>query len=143
MAEADHPTALPAWPRSTPAVLVVAGLHAIPVSTAVRAGDRRLVFALALSRATLARLRADPRAALALLAEGAAFTAYGEARVVREALEGTPSVAALELRVERVQDHLASSRTEILAGVRWRWADERAQAADAAVMAELDELARG
>jgi hypothetical protein len=130
------------WPPGTPGVLVVAGPHAIPVSTAVRAGDRRLLFALARSRETLDRLRDDPGAALALLAEGVAFTAYGEAGVVRESLQRAPTVAALELHVERVQDHLAASRAEILGGVQWRWGEESAGAADAAVMAELEELAR-
>ena len=37
---------LPHWEQGTPGVLCVAGPHAIPISTAVRGSDSRLVFAL-------------------------------------------------------------------------------------------------
>jgi hypothetical protein len=124
-------------------VLCAAGPHAIPVSTAVRASDHRLLLALAAGRETLARLRADPAAAFCLLGEGLAFTAYGEARVVRERLEAAPSVTAVELRVERVQDHLADGRTVMLDPARWEWADERAREAEPAILAELELLAVG
>jgi hypothetical protein len=134
---------LPSWPLRAAGFLVTAGPHAIPVSTAVRAGDRRLVFGLARRRETLARVRADPRAGFALLAEGMAFTAYGRVEVVREQLEGAPSVAALELRVERVQDHLADGRTEIVTAPSWHWTEESAAEADRAVLAEIEALARG
>src|SRR5205807_8647451 len=77
---------LPDWEPGTPGVLCVAGPHAIPVSTAQRTSDRRIVFALGRERATLARLREDPEAALCLLGRGVAFTAYGRAAVVREEL---------------------------------------------------------
>ena len=133
---------LPEWERGTPAVLCASGPHAIPVSTAVRAGNDRLVFALAASRETLTRLRGDPRAAFCLLGEHVAFTAYGQAGVVREELEAAPSVAAVELRVERVQDHLADGRTVMLDGARWEWADERAREAEPGILAELERLAR-
>src|SRR5205085_9645901 len=102
---------LPEWPRGTPAVLCAAGPHAIPVSTAQRAGEERIVFALGHGRDTLAILREDPRAALCVLAEGAAFTAYGRVQVLREELAAAEHVAALELEVEHVKDHLADSRT--------------------------------
>ncbi len=141
MARGD-PTALPEWKPGTPAVLVVAELHAIPVSTATRAGDRRVLLALGRGRETLARLRARPEAALCVLGAGVAFTAYGRARVVREELEGVP-VAALELAVERVQDHLADGRTVMLDGARWRWDDPDAAAADARVIEVLGRLAAG
>ncbi|HLL86775.1 MAG TPA: hypothetical protein VK387_05650 [Thermoleophilaceae bacterium] len=134
---------LPEWPTRTVGVLTAAGPHAIPVSTAVRAGDDRLLLGLARRRRTLARLREDPRAAFAVLAEGIAFTAYGRTRVVREQLERAPAVAALELRVERLQDHLAEGRTEMLAAPEWRWAEDEAREADRAVVAELEALARG
>ena len=81
---------LPRWRQGTPGVLVVTGPHAIPVSTALRAGDRRLLFALGRRRQTLARLRQDPRAAFCLLGAGAAFTAHGRGTVLREALEEVP-----------------------------------------------------
>jgi hypothetical protein len=128
---------LPHWEPGTPAVLSASGPHAIPLSTAVRAADDRIVFALAHSRETLRRLREDPRAALCLMGAGVAFTAEGEARVIREELEASPHVAALELRVARVHDHLDGSPTEMLDGARWRFSTDEAGAADAGVRAEL------
>jgi hypothetical protein len=122
-------------------VLCATGPHAIPVSTAVRADDDRIIFALAATRDSLARLRRDPQAAFCLLGRGAAFTAYGSAALVREQLDAAPSVAAVELRVERVQDHLADGRTLMLDGARWDWADARARETEPAIMAELEGLA--
>ncbi len=130
---------LPDWRQGTPAVLCVAGPHAIPVSTAVRLGDDRLAFALGRGRETLRRLQAEPRVALCLLGTEVAFTAHGTASVVRE-LEAAP-VVGVELRVEDVQDHLADGRTEMLDGARWRWLDPKAAGADPAIVAELASLA--
>ena len=131
---------LPDWQPGTPAVLCVQGPHLIPVSTAARAAPDRIVFALARRRDTLARLRDDPAAALCMLGAGIAFTAYGEAGVLRDELDASPHVAALELRVSRVQDHLADGRTEMLDGARWRFTSDEATSADAAVRAELAAL---
>jgi len=75
---------LPEWEVGTPAVLIVAGPHAIPVSTSIRRGDDRVVFALGRRRETLTRLRSEPGAALCVLGRGVAFTAYGRT----EMLEG-------------------------------------------------------
>jgi hypothetical protein len=133
---------LPQWDAGTPATLTVHGPHVIPVSTAVRAGDDRLVFALARRRDALARLREDPSVALCVLGAGVAFTAEGEASVVREQLDASPHVAAVELRVRRVHDHLADGRTEMLDGARWRFTSEEAREADAALRRELAEMAR-
>ena len=133
-------TALPEWRQGTPGVLCVAGPHAIPVSTAVRGGDRRLLLALGRGRETLARVRAEPRAAFCLMGEAVAFTAYGAAAVVREELDAAP-VAAVELRVESVQDHLADGRTLMLEGARWRWIDERSRESEPRIVAELRRLA--
>jgi len=127
---------LPHWEPGTAGVLCVAGPHAIPVSTATRVGDDRLVFALGPRREALARLRSDPAAAFCLLAEAMAFTAFGMARVLREQLDSAP-VAAVELRVERVQDHLVDGRTEMLSPPGWRWLDEKAAATDPQIRAEL------
>ena len=132
-------TTLPEWPQGTPGVLCVAGPHAIPVSTAVRAGDRSLLLALGRGRETLARLREDPSVAFCLLGPGLAFSAYGRAQVVAEELEAAP-VTAVAVQVDRVQDHLADGRTELLDGARWRWSDERAREADPAIVAELRRL---
>lgn len=131
---------LPQWEEGTPAIVAVAGPHAIPVSTAVRVDGRTIRFALAHSRATLARLREEPRTALCLLGEGLAFTAYGPAAVLLEELESAPSVVAVELSVERLQDHLADGRTEMLDGARWRWLDEKSAAAEPRIRAELARL---
>ena len=136
-------TALPDWPAGTAAVLAVAGPHAIPISTALRAGDRRIVFALGRRRETLARLRNDPAVALTVLAAGLAFTAHGRASVVAEQLPDAPPVVAVELQVERVQDHLADGRTEMLDAPRWRWREQRADEADARVRAALTAFIAG
>src|SRR4051794_17877665 len=98
-------TVLPDWPQGTVAILATAGEapHAIPVSTALRAGPRMAVFGLAQRRESLARIKADPRAALTVLAAGdVAFTAHGRAAVLDEVAEG---VVAVRLDVERVQEH--------------------------------------
>jgi hypothetical protein len=131
---------LPEWEPGTVAVLSVAGPHAIPVSTAVRLSGDRIAFALGVGRETLARLREDPAAAVSLFAAGLAFSAYGIARVAREKLECAPHVAGLELRVERIQDHLEGARTEILGPVSWRWTEKEAAETDEAIRMELTAL---
>jgi len=127
---------LPEWEVGTPAVLIVAGPHAIPVSTSIRRADDRVIFALGRRRETLTRLRSEPGAALCVLGRGVAFTAYGRAFVVRDELDCAP-VAAVELRVERVQDHLADGRTEMLAGARYEWRDEEAVRSESRIRQEL------
>jgi hypothetical protein len=134
---------LPHWERGTPAVLCAAGPHAIPVSTAVRAGRGRVLLALGGRREMLRRLRAEPAAALCVLGRAVAFTAYGRARVAREGLESAPDVVAVELRVERVQDHLADGRTQILDGARWRWTDDRLAESEPRIVDELEALGTG
>lgn len=136
------PGALPHWERGTPAVLCASGPHPIPVSTAVRAGDLRILLALGGRHDTLARVREEPRAALCMLGAGHAFTAHGAARVVADSLEAAPGIVPVELSVERVQDHLADGRTEMLDGARWRWREERYAESDRAIQAELERLAR-
>jgi hypothetical protein len=119
----------------------VSGPHAIPVSTAIRGSDRLLVLALGRRRETLARLRDDPAVAFCLLGAGVAFSAYGRARVLREELEGAGHVAAVAIEVERIDDHLAGSRTELIDGVRWRWTEGAARDDERRIVAELRELA--
>jgi hypothetical protein len=128
---------LPHWERGTPAVLCVAGPHPIPVTAYLRAGDDRVLLALGRRRETLRRLREDPSVALLLMAEGLALTAHGRARVIAEELEVTDTVVAVELRVERLQNHLADKRTEMLDGARWRWCAEEHGEAEDAILAEL------
>jgi hypothetical protein len=132
---------LPEWERGTPAVLCVAGPHPIPITAYLRAGDDRVLIALGRGRETLRRLREDPSVALLLMGEGLAFTAHGSARVIAEELEATDTVVAVELRVDRVQNHLADKRTELLDGARWRWCAEEHGEAEDAILAELDRLA--
>ena len=91
---------LPHWERGTPVVLCAAGPHPIPVSTAIRAGDDRILLALGRRREALRRLRAEPGAALLVMGEGVAFTAFGDARVVSERMEAADTIVAVELRVE-------------------------------------------
>jgi hypothetical protein len=130
---------LPRWEPRTPAVLVAEGPHAIPVSTAVRRDDSRVVFALGRRREMLEKLRAHPEVALCVLARDAAFTAYGRATVLREELDAAP-VAAVEMRVERVQDHLEDGRTQMLDGARYDWLDVAAAEAEPRIHAELATL---
>jgi hypothetical protein len=128
---------LPEWERGTPAVLCVAGPHPIPITAYLRADDDRVLLALGRKRETLRRLREDPAVALLLMGSGLAFTAHGRARVIAEELEATDTVVGVELRVERIQNHLADKRTEILDGVRWRWCAEEDGEAEDAILAEL------
>jgi flavin reductase (DIM6/NTAB) family NADH-FMN oxidoreductase RutF len=132
---------LPDWPPGTVAILSTAGgaPHAIPVSTAVRAGPHRVLLALARRRASLARLRDEPECALTVVAAGVAFTAHGRAAVVQDPMEVADSVVAVAIDVDDVQSH-ADPRFAIDAGVAWRWVDDEAAARDAAIHAALRRL---
>lgn len=135
---------LPEWEPGTVAVLSVgAGRpHAIPVSTAIRVGPRTVVFALALRRESLARLRQDPRCALTVMARGnIVLTAHGRATIVEDPMVVSDRVAAVRVDVEAIQDH-SQDRFEIDAGVRWRWTDPDAEHRDGAIRAALGRLAQ-
>jgi hypothetical protein len=135
--------ALPEWRPGTVAVLSTAGgaPHAIPVSTAVRAGPRRVLLALARTRESLRRLHADPRCALTVLAAGdVAVTVHGRATVVQETLAGAEGVAAVAIDVQSIQPH-GDPRFRIEDGVEWRWTDADAARRDEAVHAALRALA--
>jgi len=136
---------LPDWPAGTVCVLATSGAggpHAIPVSTALRAGDDRVVLALAHSRGSLARLRADPRVALTVMAApGLAFTAHGIAAVIADPLPGAQAVTGVEIRVDTVQRHERPTFA-IDAGVAWRWTDSDAHTRDGVVRAALLDLSR-
>src|SRR3954451_529056 len=95
---------LPDWPDGTVAILSTGGgdPHAIPVSTALRAGPRSVVLGLALRRESLARLRREPACALTMLAAGVlAFAVRGRATGGEEGERR----AAVRIDVERIQDH--------------------------------------
>lgn len=132
--------ALPDWPAGTVCVLATTGPrgpHAIPVSTALRAGDARVVLALARSRGSLARLREDPRVALTVLTgPDLAFTAHGRASVAADPLPGAEGVAAVAITVDAVARHERPTFA-IDAGVTWRWTDAEALERDDAVRAAL------
>jgi hypothetical protein len=134
---------LPDWEHGTAAVLCTtdaAGApHAIPVSTALRAGPLTIVLALAGRRASLAFLRERPAAALCVMGAGVAFTADGTAHVAAEELAG---ITAVRLDVERIHDHRQPAFT-LDAPVAWRWTDATAAARDADVRAVLRTLAPG
>jgi Pyridoxamine 5'-phosphate oxidase len=138
----SDPFELPDWPAGTVLILATGGPepHAIPVSAAVRADPRRILLGLARSRESLARLRAEPRVALAILAEGdVTVTVDGTARVLAEELPG--GVAAVEIAVGRVQDHNRPTFV-IESGVGWSWTDQEAAQRDADVRSALLALAR-
>lgn len=135
--------ALPDWPAGTVCVLATSGPggpHAIPVSTALRASDDRIVLALARTRGSLERLRADPRVALTVIAgPDVAFTAHGVAWVVADPLPRVEGVTAVEIRVDAVARHERPTFA-IDTGVGWRWTDDAAQARDDVVRAALLDL---
>jgi len=126
---------IPDWPPGTVAILTTRGPHAIPVSTARRAGPTTVLLALGPNRGSLARLREDPRCALAVIAAGTAVTLRGRATEVGEAA-GT---VAIRLDVDAVDDH-SQPTFAIHDGVRWEWNDDEARDRDAEVRAALDQL---
>lgn len=134
------PDPLPDWPAGTVCVLATSGPdgpYAIPVSTALRTGDDRVVLALAQSRGSLARLRDEPRVALTVLAgPDLAFTVRGTADVVADRLPGAEAVAAVAIRVASVARHERPTFA-IEAGVTWRWTDADALERDGAVRGAL------
>jgi hypothetical protein len=133
---------LPEWPAGTVALLATQGErpYAVPVSTALRAGPRQIVLALAHTRGSLARLHANPHVAVTLLCEGdVALTAHGRARVIAPELDGAPGVAGVLVEVDELHDH-GRPAFEIEAGVRWRWVDDEAGARDQAVRGALERL---
>jgi hypothetical protein len=133
--------ALPEWEDGAVALLSTGGgaPHAIPVSTAVRAGPRRVLLALAAHRESLARLRRDPRCALTIVtAPDVACTAHARAEILHEVADG---VVAVALDVEAIRDHM-QPRFVIEAGIAWHWTDEEARERDRAIREALSELAR-
>jgi len=131
---------IPDWPPGTVAILTTLGPdgpHAIPVSTALRAGDDAVLLALGPGRASLERLRADPRCALAVVAGGTAVTLRGRAAIAGEAA-GT---VAVRIAVEAVDDH-DQPTFAVHDGVRWEWTDADAERRDALVRDALSSAAR-
>ena len=120
---------LPQWPQRTVAVLstVDEGVHAIPVSAPVRAGDRRILLSLHRSRDTVRRIRRWPEVALTFLAEDdLAFTARGTATVVGEPMAVDPEYVAVAIEGAQVDDHRQPA-FRVTAGVDREWVDEDAR----------------
>ena len=140
---AAEPT-IPELPEGIVAVLATVGPVgpvAIPVSALVREGPERLLFALAATRGSTARLRRDPRAAVALNGPGMSLCVEGAARIAADPLPGAEFMVAFRLEAERISDARGPA-TEVDEGIRWRWTAADAAARHAAVMAPLRALAR-
>ena len=133
---------IPELPEGVVAVLATVGPSgpvAIPVSALVRAGPRRILFALARTRGSVARLRVDPRAALSLNGPGMSLSVEGAARVAADPLPGAERMVAFELTADRIRDARGPA-TEVDEGIRWRWTTAEAAGRHAAVMAALAAL---
>jgi hypothetical protein len=129
---------LPEWPAKTIAVLCTTegGPHAIPVAAPVRAGDQSILVSLECIRGSLARLRENPQVALAILSAGnVAFTALGRARIVQESMPKVPDFVAVEIDVEKIDDHRSPGVT-VESGVRVQLADD----ADRSLQKRMDVL---
>jgi Pyridoxamine 5'-phosphate oxidase len=129
---------LPEWPEGTVAVLATAGEapHAIPVSLVLRAGPQAVVIGLAERRESLARLRADPRCTITILAAGDhAFTLAGRAVSFHD---GGP-VIGVRVEADELTDHNRPTY-EITGAVQWRWTDAEAEARDGEARAALRKL---
>jgi hypothetical protein len=91
-------------------------LHAIPVVTVLRAGDRKILIALARSRGSLLRIHQDAVVAITLLIEGNhAFTARGRAH-----MEGAKAFSAVAIDVAEIDDHRQASFS-VNFGVSLHW----------------------
>jgi Pyridoxamine 5'-phosphate oxidase len=116
---------LPEWPARTIAILSTLddGPHAIPISAPVRGGDDRILFSLRGDRDSVARIRACPRAAVTILAEGdVAFTARGRAQLLDDLLTQADYVA-VQLDVDAVDDHRQSA-FGVSGGIDRTWRDD-------------------
>jgi hypothetical protein len=116
---------LPEWPARTIAVLstIDGGPHAIPVAAPVRAGNQCILVSLERTRGSLARLRANPHVALAILTGGNyAFTALGRARIVQESMPDAANYVAFDIEVAEIDDH-RSPGAVVESGVNVKFAD--------------------
>ena len=130
---------IPEWPEGTVAILTTHGPdgpHAIPVSTAQPAGPHTVLLALGPGRGSLARLREDPRCALALVARGVAVTLRGRGTELGDAA-GT---VAVRIDVDAIDDHFQPTFA-VAGGVQWEWTDAEAERRDAEVRAALRSFA--
>lgn len=137
--------AIPELPAGLVAVLARAGAAgpvAVPVSAIRRRDARCMLVALSPWRASVERLRADPRAALSLNLPGFSLCVVGEARVAADPLPGADFMVAFAIDAHRIWDARGPA-TEIDEGIRWRWTEPEAARRHAVVLEALAELARG
>ena len=100
------------------------------------------MFALALRRESLARLRQDPRCALTIMAGGdLAFTAHGPATIVEEPMAVSDRVTAIRVDVEEIQNH-GQDAFKIDDGVHWHWTDPESEKRDADIGAALSQISQ-
>jgi Pyridoxamine 5'-phosphate oxidase len=136
--EPTVPAVLPDWPKRTIAILSTLddGPHAIPISAPVRGGDDRIRFSLRRDRDSVARIRACPRVAITILAEGdVAFTARGRAQLLDDLLT-QPDYVAVQLDVDAVDDHRQSA-FGVSGGIDREWRDDAEREALGARVREL------
>jgi len=120
------------------ATVGAAGPVPIPVSAIRRVDAGRLLVALGRRRATLTRLRAEPRVGLSLSGPAFSMTAVGRARVLADPLPGAEHVVAVLVEISEAWDARGAA-TEVDAGIAWRWTTPDAADRHALV---LDALAR-
>ncbi len=134
---------LPEFPAGQVAVLATVGADGpvpIPVSAIHRVDDHRLLLALGRRRATLTRLRAEPRVGLSLSGPAFSVSAVGRARVVADPLPGAAHVAAVLVQVSAAWDARGAA-TEVEAGIEWRWTAPDAAGRHAVVLHALSRVA--
>lgn len=135
---------IPALPEGQVGILATVGAEGpvpVPVSALHRLDAERLLVALARRRASLTRLREDPRVGMSLSGPSFSLTLVGRASVLADPLPGAEAVAGILVVVERAWDARGLA-TEVTAGIDWRWTEEAAAARHAGVLAALADLAR-
>ena len=129
----------PDWPKRTIAILSTLddGPHAIPISAPVRAADDRIRFGLRRDRDSVARIKASPRVAITILAEGdVAFTARGRAQLLEDLLT-QPDYVAIQRDVDAVDDHRQAA-FGVSGGIDREWRDDAEREALGARVRELN-----
>jgi hypothetical protein len=117
------------------------GPTAVPISALFRLDGSTVLVALARRRASLARARRDPRAALSLSGPGFSICARGSLGIVAEPLPGADFMTALRFAAVSVWDARGAA-TEVDSGIGWHWKDSEAAGRHQRVLTALENLAR-